>query len=936
MRGLIAAARPVVRDMFATKWRLIVSVLLIALPVAVISALTIDAESVSRSIANEQPGYTLNYQGGTCTQNFDGSDFQCDGTSENSAIARNHPANFAAYVKDNLPEGIEAGLHLSLDASIGGGHGGAMRTTVDQWPLEDLPAGYGDKLDNGGIVLPHQMAENLGIDIGDSVMVTTELSSQRLTVSGFSPGPMAAVAPGTLAKDAAEVFAVKNTPDDSNLPYWNLTSSRDITWDDVTQLNKAGFTVYPRGDAKIAGAPEPEQSSLPNLPFSISGALSNALFDAVFVSMYIIAALLILLLLSPVFALAFNRHTRMFALMSSQGASPRQIRLAVLTYAGLTGLLGGVTGLVIGIIVETINWKATYPDWPMTLAPKYLAGYLAITVVGAMLSALFPAFMVSRNALAAGIAGAEPDRILGWRKWMAIGPAILAVEVVIVIGLVIAKGTVALDWIFSTSPVFILATVIGLAASTPAILLGTARMLQNSSLAMRTASRGLLRRSARVLPVVAAIVCVTFVGTVVLVGSSADSRAHLKAETLTTSSPTVVVQTSNLFTDQPSQEGTSASTDLQTQLRATANRVAEKVNSSRILELREVLPNYLDSDGVEVQIKSTSACTTVRPFLDFNATTPEDFVGSNGKSAATDPQAAADCVHEITRFASSSPVDAIVSTAVVQKPDEVALWALSAEEKTEAQRVISDGGVLVPRGTSLTDGKATIELYGDESADGAQRSEDFRAAAVLPPISNISVVFSEEAAHALEVPVQTMGYAVMLNQAVADYDVDSLDDVTKELPAQFSNMIGVNPNYYLRDTTGDTVGSLAIVGVSLVAIVLVIFLAASGLRRDNATLISIGASPKLVARIAAIEAALTTLLGMGIGVALGHIAMALLATHDRYSAAGELISLGLSQYIRPDWILIGGVFVVTAIAALLAWFVHRPGTTDAAVARRRE
>lgn len=936
MRGLIAAARPVVRDMFATKWRLVVSVLLIALPVAVISALTIDSASVSRSFSSEQPNFTLKYQGGQCTQSADGGDFDCDGAAEDGGIARNHPANFAAYLKDNLPEGIEAGLHVSLDASVSSGLGAATRTTIDQWPLEDFPAGYGDKLENGGIVLPHQMSENLGINIGDSVTVTTAISSQKFTVSGFSPGPMAAVTPGTLAKDAAEVFAVKDAPNDYNLPDWTLTSSRDITWDDVTQLNKAGFTVHPKQGQDIVGAPEVPKSSGSHWHFDFSTSLSSILFGAVVVSIYAIAALLILLLLSPVFALAFNRHTRMFALMSSQGASPRQIRLAVLTYAGLTGLLGGITGLVVGIIVETINWKVTYPDWPMTLAPMDLAGYLAIAVVGAMLSALFPAFMVSRNALAADIAGAEPDRILGWRKWMAIGPAILAIEVIILIGLVIAKGTIALDWIYNASPIFILVAIIGLATSTPAMLLGTARMLQNSPLPMRTASRGLLRRSARVLPVVAAIVCVTFVGTIALMGGAADSRAQLEAETRTTSSPTVVVKTSNLFADQPEQQDATAYTDLETQLRATAGRVAEKVDSSQTLELRSVIPYYLDGDGVEIQIKPTGNCTAIRPNINFTTMSPEDFVGSNGKSAATDPRAAAGCVQEITRFGSSSPVDMLDSAALVQKPAEVSLWALSPEEKAQAERILADGGVLVPRGTSLTNGKATIQIFEDGSADKAQRSEDFVAAAVLPPHSSTEVVLSEEAAHELKVPVQTMGYAIMLNQAAADYDVDSLNAVTRQLPSQFSDMIGVNPNYHLQSVADGWKGSVAIVGVSLVAIILVIALAASGLRRDNATLISIGASPKLVARIAAIEAALTTLLGMGVGVVLGHITMALLATHDQYSAAGDLISLGMSQHIRPDWILIGGVFAVTAIASLLAWFIHRPGTTDADVARRRE
>lgn len=949
MSSLVAAARPVVRDMFATRWRLIVSVLLIALPVAVISAMTVATESESGSYDVYQARYTVNYHGGQCTQTPDASNPTCDGVDSGRLVPKNHPANFAAYLKDNLPEGATAGLHASLTATISTDHGTSTRTTVQQAPLSTLPSGYSAKLADGTIVLPKQTAVNLGIAAGDRVTVATGISTRTLTVAALSPSYLTAVGSDTLVGDAAEVFATASYPSAIDLPYWTLETTSDLTWDDVLKLNKAGFTVTPGPNVEFAGAPA-DAPPPTGVPRSFAMTFGEFLFNAVIVAAYAIAAMLIVLLLSPVFALAFSRNTRMMALMSAQGASPRQIRLAVLAYAGLIGLMGGTLGVALGAIGGTVYWKASFADWPLSLAVGMQAVFLLVAVVGAVVSALLPAILVSRNSLAAGIAGAEPDRILGWRKWMAIGPAILLAEVLIIAGIVAAKGTAGVERVYSTATIFTLVTMIGLAASTPALLLGVARMTDRGSLALRSAGRGLLRRSSRVLPVLAATLCLTFVGTLMTQASGALYRSALETEALTTSAPTVVVQpaeqtlvqTTGQATGQGSEQDpehapTGENSELAAQLHAVEARVAEQVGSTKSVPLRAIVPAYMSDDGIEVTVDAQYRCRQVGSSAYFTPNRPEDYEGANGKSAATDPEAAADCLRFITRYSSSSPIDSLPASALVQKPEEIDLWAMSEEDKTEAQRVLAGGGILVSRGTPLDDGKVSLALWTNMSSESAEITDPIEAAAVLPPSSAIGVVFSEFSVQRLELPTRTMGTAVMLAPgARPDYDADALRQIPQELPDEYRDLIAVYPNTYARSNSVALLGSAALIGVSAAAIMLVIFLAAAGLRRDNATLISIGASPKLTARIAATEAALTTAIGMGAGVVLGHLVVALLSTRDQYSAAGDLIAVGVAPFVRPDWLLLGGVVAVTALAAALAWFIHRPGTTEPEVARRRD
>lgn len=949
LSALRASARPVVRDMFKTPWRLFAAVLLIASPVTVATAMTVDETSRSLSFESVSRPHTMHFGGGQCTQNGDGSSTSCTGSA--GGRVPEAPASFSDYLDKHLPEGLTAQLDTNVLVSANTERGTISQLQVNQSPIELLPQSYRSRIKEGGIVLPISDANELGVEIGDTITVRAPVGTKQLTVTDISPSGMAAVAPGTLVEDAAQQFADKRVFSSLSEPSWVL-GGRELHWPDVQKLNKAGFTVSASSKHPITDAPES--------PAPTHGAQSGSrraegiLFGAMILSLYGIAIFLILLFIAPVFSLAMSRHTRMFALMSSQGASPRHIRLAVLSYAAATGALGASAGVVAGAGFTAVAWAINYPGWPITLAPWALLGYFVAAMAGSVLVAVVPALIASRNALAAGIAGAEPDRIVRWKKWMVAGPIYLAILLAVVVTASLAGTSSEWQPVFSTSPIMVLLSLPGLAASTPALIFLIAKALRRAPLPLRIASRGLFRKSVRTVPIAAALLCLTFVGSLTVVNEQAQARREAAMETYTTSSPMAVVAPYV-----SSQEVDLTDEALQKQTRSATEAVMRRLGAPRSYQIRGIVPNSGESNGIgaEVTPNYESRCSRTGDADSYNSALPNRFVGSNGKNAATDEQAAKDCYRDMVRLSSASPLTSLSHTALVQEPGDLGMWALDGRELALAERTLADGGILVPRATPLKkrhDGLGHISVTadfadidggngtgenGENGADSGTQGErvtmGFTAAAVLPVPGVTSIIFSPQAAAALKLQPVTLGYAIPLDQAVSDREQSELSSLAKQTPGQFSNIITVSFNYGMSRGTS-SLGTLIVIGFSAIAMMLVIILAAAGLRRDNATLLAIGGSPRLTASIAAIQAAMTTLIGMGSGVLLGHLMNFAFASKDEFSAAGDLLEVGTTQFTQPSWWLIAGVLGVTLLAAAVAWFIHRPGSTAPEVARRRD
>lgn len=141
---------------------------------------------------------------------------------------------------------------------------------------------------------------------------------------------------------------------------WVITGPGEFTWDDVLALNAVGFTV--RAEDVIDNPPPldrvPEQFRTVHYPSTGSSDTMTLFLMGVAA---LVVGVLFLLVISPVFTIATTRMSRIFALMSSQGATPGHIRLAVLAYGLVAGILGASVGAALGVGAATVSWMLTYP-----------------------------------------------------------------------------------------------------------------------------------------------------------------------------------------------------------------------------------------------------------------------------------------------------------------------------------------------------------------------------------------------------------------------------------------------------------------------------------------------------------------------------------------------------------------------------------------------
>lgn len=106
-------------------------------------------------------------------------------------------------------------------------------------------------------------------------------------------------------------------------------------------------------------------------------------------------------LISNAFAISISERTRQFGLLSSLGASKRQLRRTVFIEAGILGLIGIPLGILIGLAGTYAAFAATGDGWavivgsktavPVSVDARALAVVVALSVVTLLISAWAPA-----------------------------------------------------------------------------------------------------------------------------------------------------------------------------------------------------------------------------------------------------------------------------------------------------------------------------------------------------------------------------------------------------------------------------------------------------------------------------------------------------------------------------------------------------------------
>lgn len=891
MSGINAATRPTRRDLKLHPWRTLAAVMLIALPVALVIGIALFDNSSGRlSAALSSPDRSLQV------------------SNERQDIANEDVPRLAAQV---LPKGLSVSPVTTFSSTSLIHNGKSTNSWVDQFDTENPPEPAQEAVDKFNLgpnqaVLSRSTARKIDASVGDVITVRTNALSgdRQATVAAIAPENYDFVTSPTLNDALSDPsFQIRTS--------WVIVGDTPLTKEDADRAHEAGLEIW---------APELRDTDRPDSESdSFGGILSSILFVLFFFGLYAIAGLLILFLLAPVFTLATGRNTRLYALMSSQGALPRHIMFAVMAYDLLMGLIGATIGVVVGLTVSWVWWTARYPDF--AAHPPFLAIGLAwlVAVAGCVIVSIVPAWLAQRGALSAAIQGAAPDRLLRFRRWMAIGPAFLLLLV-----------------LFSFSPwggyiptVLALFGVIAVAASAPALVFLCSLLSRRGPLALRLAGRGLTRRSMHALPTSIALVSVSFTASLFGVGVMTDSAKSVAEEALVMPETTALIEETTF--DQPTQVSTP-----EERAAAEAIQQATGVRTHSFYAFPSWTTSFsLPEDGTfyELTTEFDYQCEQV------DLSKPVEravFVDSQGRRTDESEEARQECAHELMTSFPYNPL--IYQSRMVQTDSsQLELWQFDSEEdRRAAAQTLDAGGIVLPHSSHVGDsthGTVTVKSYNriDSQEPSGTQEADLPIVEALPTAARDVVLISQQAAEKLNMEPFYVGQALTFDEPPSESEREELRDLTASASqSQYSLSFAVTTPENFRYYLGLGMGI-----VCLIVLALIIANAASSMRQESTVLQSIGAHPSLMAKVAAWQTWMLATVSMLFGVIAGHLGTYFFADSSGFVFSTPPYGLRPQDYFTPDWWQFLAVLIVPLLAAALAAAVNRSDKTGPLTARDR-
>lgn len=476
--GVGAATRISRRDMLRSRLRWFITIVLIAVPIAIGIGGSAILESHNLASGFYQPTRTIEVDSMTC------ADAQSSQVCDETASTGQMRSAMAAA----LPAGFSVTPLVSYDAGLS--KASASAPTIADTVFLDNQELSAIRPAEGSILLAADSATRLQASVGDKLRLTVRPCVEALTVTvqAISPAYYSVVnAPGIPVEPGSRWASTQ----------WVINGPRALTNEEIATASEKGFMVFD----------DPTLESPQNLIAAGFDALINGKITWEDLGVNLVIALdmlsgggLIIVLLSalitPVFALLTTRNARLFATLAAQGASPRHITYAVMAYGFVTGVVATVIGAVVGYLGAFAWWASTYPDYTF-YSPWWLwAGIVSTAIVCCTLATAWPARLAARAPLARGIQGAQIDRVTRWRGWMAAGPIVLVAAFILAV----------ITWDpYRTMTLVLFLAACGAIASAPALCLGLAWLTRRVGTPSRLAGQGLMRQSSRSIPVVAGL-----------------------------------------------------------------------------------------------------------------------------------------------------------------------------------------------------------------------------------------------------------------------------------------------------------------------------------------------------------------------------------------------------------------------------------------------
>ncbi len=422
-----------------------------------------------------------------------------------------------------LPSGTEvvklSSSQVKIDTATGIG-------VVDAWggPVADprfaerfvLVDGRAPQNDGEVLVTPATLTR-AGTAVGGTLSLAG--SGEQFTVTGTFD------AVGVARDESAVAFF-----DADRFPYakWYLPDFSP-SWADVQDLNAQGIAVYSR---QVVLDPPPFSHPVDGITINDAATqelLSLLALAATLAAAGVAAGYMVVMLAGAAFAVSARRQQRALAIAASVGADAKDLRRTVRLQGTVLGLVAGTVGVALGIGVAAAVMAITdngsgsmfwgfHVPWPL------LAGILVFAVLVGTASALMPARGVAKSDTISALRGARrPQNVTAARPiW---GSVLLVVGVAITILCGIAAAavvTVSNETIPWDSPVRWLPTVgiilgpiiaqLGIILSGRWLLWLASRGLSRLGIAARIASRDAVANGARTVPAFAAIGATVFVG----------------------------------------------------------------------------------------------------------------------------------------------------------------------------------------------------------------------------------------------------------------------------------------------------------------------------------------------------------------------------------------------------------------------------------------
>ncbi|MDO5513029.1 FtsX-like permease family protein [Corynebacterium sp.] len=865
MSALLAATRPTRRDIVRHPWRILAAVLLIALPVFAGTWLWTNTHAEDRAARIAQPRTEVQVSGSFCVQNVDASAVECEYADPGDDHA------LLPLLQAHLPEGSSVQMRFSTwgHATLGNAR---SYLAIEQMVGGRVPP-------PGQIWLSTSDARNLQAEVGDTISFAPQGHPEALefTVAGTMPGFASLVAEPTIIEPAA----VRTDTDTLGTASWTVSTPEEFTWDDVLALNEVGFTV--RSQDVIDNPPPPE--ALPEqfreVPDSSAAPLNDWSINVVVGAALLLVGALLLLVISPVFTIATSRMSRDFALMSSQGATPWHIRLAVLAYGLFSGLIGATLGAALGVGGTAVAWFLKFPDWPLSIPWLGVLALWATAVVGSTCASLLPAVVASRASISAGVQGSSPDRLLAWRPWMAVGPIGLLLLAASVLTLrFMVRPEVLLFW--AMVPALLL--VLLLAASAPAIAWGLGRLGTRAPLPLRLSLRDVGRQSLRSVPALAAIMAVLAIA----VGAQAfQSASEARTQALYASvyrEPSILVA--------PALEPVAAPDP------ASIDDVARTVE--------EIAGPSVRTDLYGVRFHSD------RPgFPEVNYRMDECHVDDPSER----------CLPLLRRDHVSGPLELSGGALVEASPEILELVELDDAARARAEAALGQPGILVSEGT-LDSELQVRELEYDPSLAETRILNEVTAPTipVLPELA-ATPLLTPSALADLGIPVEYLGTVFTPREPLSYRAGLELQARVDEQTVDTSVSISPYP------TSGEwwPAAFAGVLGAGVVIVLtLVLALSWQGSRRQFALLDAVGAPPSLPSQVSGAFAGILALVGSLAGVAAGYLAAWMVSPRTIAHPSGAVLETGSAAYLSADWPVLLILLVITpAVAWAIGSLFHR-------------